>query len=93
MVTHIVLFRFGSSEDAAEARRLLLTLEGRIPGMLGIEAGLDYVKSERSYDLGLITRHESREALEVYRTHPIHLEVAGFIKERSTAAAACDFEA
>lgn len=92
MVTHMVMFKFNRCEDAEEARRQLLSMSGKIPGMTGIEVGLDFARGDRSYDLGLITRHDSRTALDQYRFHPVHLEVATFIRERSTGAAAVDFE-
>lgn len=92
MVTHIVLFRFSEFSEAEEARARLLSMVGKIPGLLGVEAGVDFTRSERSYDLGLITRHDSREALDVYQTHPVHVEVASFIRARMNSAVAVDFE-
>lgn len=67
-------------------------MKERIPGMLSIDAGLDFTKSERSYELGLVTRHVDREALGVYQTHPVHLEVVDFIRPRASSSAAVDFE-
>jgi hypothetical protein len=92
MVTHVVFFKFSSPEEAQEARRLLLAMQGRIPGLVGVEAGLDFTRSERSFDLALITRHEDRQSLDVYRDHPVHQEVVQFIRPRATASAAVDFE-
>ena len=92
MVTHVVFFKFATPDDAEEARRLLLGMQGRIPGLQGVEAGLDFTRSDRSFDLALITRHDDRAALAVYRDHPVHQEVARFIRERSSGSAAVDFE-
>jgi hypothetical protein len=92
MVTHMVLFRFDTLSDAEAAVRKLLSMRGRVPSLLDIEAGVDFTRSERSYELGLITRHRKREDLEAYRVDPVHQEVAAFIRERSTGAAAVDFE-
>lgn len=92
MVTHIVLFKFANLEDAHAARDKLLGMKGKVASLLDIEAGVDFTRSERSYELGLITRHGSREDLEAYRVDPVHLEVAGFIKDRHSGAAAVDFE-
>lgn len=93
MVVHVVLFKFSSGADAEEARSRLLSMAGKIPGLVGIEAGLDVTRSARSYDLALITRHTSEDALGVYQTHPVHVEVATFIRERMTAVASVDFVA
>ncbi len=92
MVTHIVLFKFASTADAEIARKKLLSMAGKVPSLQAIEVGLDYIHSERSFQLGLITRHESREALEAYRVDPLHVEVGAFIREKSTGAASVDFE-
>jgi Stress responsive A/B Barrel Domain len=93
MVVHVVLFKFSDASHASEARSRLLGMKGRIPGLLGVEAGEDFARSQRSFDLALITRHESREALGVYQTHPVHEEVAAFIRSKMTGAAAVDFDA
>jgi len=91
MVTLVVFFKFADPTDAEQARTLLLGMQGRIPGLRQVEAGLDFTRSARSFDLALITRHDDRSALDVYRDHPVHQEVARFIRERSTASAAVDF--
>jgi hypothetical protein len=95
MVTHIVLFKM-KDRSGADARRIhdaLLGMKGRIPGMRDIEVGLDYLRSQRSYDVALITRHDTREALEAYQVHPVHEEVKKLILELREASVAVDFEA
>lgn len=92
MVVHIVLFKFSVASDAEEARQRLLAMKGRIAGLVDVEAGLDFTRSERSFDLGLITRHDSRAALTAYQTDPVHVEVATFIRSKMTGAAAVDFD-
>ncbi len=92
MVTHMVLFKFDNPQDAEASVGRLLGMKGRIESLSDVEAGLDFTRSERSYDVGLITRHPDRAALEAYRVDPVHLEVVEFIKGKSTASAAVDFE-
>ncbi|HSC85631.1 MAG TPA: Dabb family protein [Polyangiaceae bacterium] len=92
MVIHLVLFKFADPADAAEAQRRLLTLRGQIPGMSSLDAGLDFTRSARSFDLGLVTHHDSPEALQAYQVHPLHEEVAAFIRSKATGSAAADFE-
>lgn len=93
MVTHLVLFKFENPADAQASVDKLLGMKGRVPSLLGIEAGIDFTRSERSYEVGLITRHVDRAALEAYRVDPVHLEVASFIKGKASGSAAVDFEA
>lgn len=87
----MVLFKFDEPADAEEAVRRLLSMKGRVASLSDVEAGVDFSRSPRSYEVGLITRHATEADLEAYRTDPIHLEVAGFINERSSGAAAVDF--
>lgn len=91
MLVHVVLFKFDQMEDAAIAREKLLGMAGRIPGLLSVEAGVDVTRSPRSFDLGLVTRHPDEEALRAYQVHPVHVEVAEFIRAKMTASAAVDF--
>ncbi|HLK36106.1 MAG TPA: Dabb family protein [Polyangiaceae bacterium] len=88
MVTHVVLFKMKdpSTESVLRARDVLAEMKGRIPGLLDVEVGVDFLRSERSFDVALITRHESREALEAYQVHPIHQKVLAFmvgVRDRS----------
>jgi hypothetical protein len=92
MVTHVVFFKFAEAGQAEEAQKRLLAMEGRIPGMSHIEAGLDFAKSARSFELALITRHDDRAALDAYQAHPVHQEVVAYIRPRAVASAAVDFE-
>ncbi len=92
MVTHIVLFKFENQARAEEAVSRLLSMRGKVPSLIEIEAGLDFTRSPRSFEVGLITKHASREDLDAYRVDPFHQTVAEFIREHSSGAAAVDFE-
>ena len=74
MVKHIVLYTLKEGVNKAEAveiiRSVLEPLVGKIPGLLHLEirqafAGMDYA---------LYSEFESKEALENYAKHPLHLE-------------------
>ena len=92
MLTHVVVKQFESLNDASACRDRLLSMEGRIDVLRGIEAGIDVVRSERSWDLALITRFDSREDLETYAVHPVHTEVLSFIRQSARGAITVDFE-
>jgi heme-degrading monooxygenase HmoA len=94
MVTHVVLFKMKdrSGDTARRTREMLLDMKGRIPGLLDVEVGLDYLRSERSFDVALITRHESREALDAYQVHPVHEKAKAYIAEVREASVSVDFE-
>jgi len=92
MVTHIVCFDFSAVETAEKARDLLHSMKGRIPALLELEAGLDFTRSERSFHLGLVTRHADRAGLLEYQDHPVHREVGAFMRAHATRSVAVDFE-
>ena len=77
MVTHVVLFQLRDpAESNVEATAaVLMQMEGKIPALESIEVGVDVVRSERSYDLALITRFRDWDGLESYRVHPVHGKV------------------
>ncbi|HEX9061542.1 MAG TPA: Dabb family protein [Clostridia bacterium] len=77
MVTHIVMFRLKdkSSKNIEKARDILLSMDGKITELKSIEVGIDFLRSERSYDLVLITKFNSRQDLDKYQDHPYHVDV------------------
>jgi len=91
MITHVVLFKFPERADAERARELLLGMRGRVEPLKELEAGLDVTRSPRSYDLALITRFADAAGLELYRAHPVHLEVLEFIRAHVGSTCAVDY--
>ncbi|GLX69312.1 Dabb family protein [Paenibacillus glycanilyticus] len=94
MVTHIVLFKLkdGSKESVERTAQVLRDMEGKIDELKAIEVGLDVIHSARSYDIALITRFDSLEALEAYQVHPVHKKVIEHINEVRESVIAVDFE-
>ena len=45
-----------------------------------IEAGVDVIRSSRSFDLVLICRFDDRAGLDQYTPHPVHTEVVQWIR-------------
>ncbi len=86
MIKHIVLWKLKETaegrsavENALEIKRRLEALNGRIPGMLRLEVGMDFSKEDASYDVALYSEFASRAALDVYQSHPLHEEVKEFV--------------
>jgi hypothetical protein len=93
MLTHVVCFQFPDPADADEAVRRLAAMGGRIPALLGIDVGRDVTRSERSYDVALVTRHADLAGMRAYQVHPVHQEVVAWIRSRGPKMVAVDFEA
>ncbi|HPX60963.1 MAG TPA: Dabb family protein [Deltaproteobacteria bacterium] len=95
MITHIVFFKLADAKQ--ESMNLvcekLLSMRGRIPQLRHLEAGADVIRSERSYDVALITRFDSLDELQAYQVHPYHAgEVVPLMKSLCSSIVAVDFE-
>ncbi|MFQ5345417.1 MAG: Dabb family protein, partial [Mariprofundus sp.] len=67
-------------------------LAGKIPGLLNIEVGIDFLESEQSADVVLYAELESRAALESYQSHPEHQAVVPLVKAAAIARTVVDYE-
>lgn len=77
MIKHIVCFKLkdNSREECEKARDVLMSMEGKVPELRGITVGIDFMHSERSYDLILEVLLDDEAALESYQNDPYHCSV------------------
>lgn len=95
MITHIVLFKLTdpAPENLAATRNKLLSMDGKIDLLRHLEAGIDVIRSERSYDIALTTRFDTVEDLQAYQVHPYHAgEVIPHMKAVCSSIVAVDYE-
>ena len=95
MLQHYILIRFkngASDEHIGEFCRRMLALRTTIPRIEHLEIGRDILHDARSWDLILIMRFASREALRSYQLHPEHLNVIAFNQPAVADVASVDFE-
>jgi heme-degrading monooxygenase HmoA len=99
LITHIVMWRLHESalgnSKAENARRMQAKLEalrGKIPGLLQLEAGLDFSATAASADVVLVTRFASRADLAAYQAHPDHQAVVAFVREVAAERRLVDYE-
>lgn len=99
MIKHIVMWRLkdeargaGKSANAERMKEMLDALQGRIPGLLRIEAGLAINGGDAAADVVLYSEFEDREALAAYQAHPEHEAVKAFIGEVTEARWVVDYE-
>lgn len=95
MITHIVLFKLADPTPAAVAavRDKLLSMQGKIDQLRHLEAGTDVIRSERSYDVALVTRFDSLDDLQAYQVHPYHAgEVVPLMKSVCSSIVAVDYQ-
>ena len=92
MIRHIVLYWLRDKSKIGETIDVLNSMRDKIPGLLKVEAARDETHSERSCDLCLHTVLESREALEAYIAHPVHIPVRKHMHSVMDHSASADFE-
>ncbi|ARN74931.1 Dabb family protein [Oceanicoccus sagamiensis] len=99
MIKHVLLFRIkdgvegrSKAESIAQAKTLIEGMNGKIPGLIKVEVGVDFSDSPDSADMTLYSEFESREALQVYAGHPEHKAVLPFIKSIISERRLIDYE-
>lgn len=93
MIKHIVFFKL---PQGFEQKDLLVEklngLKDQIDFIRGLEVGINFMDSERAFDLSLTVVLDSKETLSTYATHPNHLPVVDFIKSNGIETKVVDYE-
>ena len=98
MIEHVVLWKFKDGEgrtreeNMAYVREQLLALPAIIPEIKFMQLGRDVSRTDMSYDMMLVTRFDSLEALHTYKVHPDHMAVSTYVGKVSTARVVLDAE-
>lgn len=76
MYTHIVFFKLNevNNENIEFVKSTLLSMEGKISELRYLEVGIDDIRSERSYDIALITKFNNKEDYLSYDINEYHVE-------------------
>ena len=94
MIKHIVSYKLkdNSLEKCLEAKQVLLSMEGKVKYIRSIEVGIDFLDSERSYDLVLIMTFNSKEDMEKYQNDEFHcVNVKPYLHEARLTSVAVDY--
>ena len=75
MIKHIVCFKLKQGESVEKAKEVLLSMQGNVPMLRGIEVGVDKLHSARSYDVILQVVLDDMQALEEYQKDAYHCDV------------------
>jgi hypothetical protein len=95
MLQHYILIKFKkgtSGEHIEEFCRRMLALRTAISSIEHLEIGRDILQDARSWNLILIMRFASTEALRGYQQHPEHLRLMAFNQPSVADVASVDFE-
>ncbi len=92
MVKHIVLYTLKEDVDKEEAVSIIASvlepLVGKIPGLKHMEIR----RAFNGMDYALYSEFESRQALENYASHPLHLEAKNHFHHFLATRVAADYE-
>lgn len=76
MFTHIVFFKAKepTKENLQFLEKTFLSMNGNIKELKQLEVGIDVIRSDRSYDIAIITRFDSKEDYLAYDVNEFHVE-------------------
>lgn len=94
MITHIILIKLkDNNEDAINnMKSKLLGMKGKIEFLKDLSVGVDFAHAEISYDIAMVAQVNSKEDLNAYIAHPVHIEVGKYIEEIQAKVVAVDYE-
>lgn len=97
MLKHVVVWKIKDPSQraphAAEVKRALEGLRGRIAGLRAIEVGVDIGLDAQADDLALYSEFDDRAALDRYQTDPLHLAAKAIVAQYVTGRRVVDWEA
>ncbi|MBD3799499.1 MAG: Dabb family protein [Sulfuricurvum sp.] len=94
MLVHVVMFQFKEEDkevNMARVKTMLEALPSKIDTLRTMEVGIDISRSERSFDMVLVSTFDDQAGLEVYTPHSAHQEVVSVIKEVTTLSKVVDY--
>ncbi|MBR5899963.1 MAG: Dabb family protein [Clostridia bacterium] len=75
MIKHIVCFKLKNINDVDRSVEILKSMEGKVPQIISLEVGKDFLHSERSYDIILQVVVKDEQALNDYQNDAYHCNV------------------
>ena len=77
MIKHTICFKLkdNSPEECNKAAQILRSMDGNVELLRGIEVGVDFLHSPRSYDIILQVLLDDEKALEEYQNDEYHCSV------------------
>lgn len=95
MIKHVVCFKLkdNNQQNCEHTKEILLSMKGKVDLLKDIHVGIDFLHSERSYDIILETLFDTKEDLDAYQNDPYHCDVVKkHMHEVSSTSIAIDYE-
>lgn len=93
MIKHIVMWTLHDAQTAQAVKERLEDMRGRIPCLLKLEVGVDFLHSAQSADVVLIATLKNQEALDNYQQHPVHQAIIPFMQSVAASRVVIDYDA
>ena len=92
MIKHMIMIKLNdnSEEKIKEVKDKLLSMDGKVPMISGLEVLADFLHSDRSYDVFLSAVVADEKALDDYQNDPYHCEIKAYIKTVAKSVIALD---
>ncbi|WP_320170340.1 Dabb family protein [Maridesulfovibrio sp.] len=98
MIKHIVMWTLKeeaegatAAENAAKMKEMLEALNGKIEILKHLEVSADIFEAAPECSIILYSEFDSKEDLQTYAVHPLHLECVGFIKKIVKSRSVVDY--
>jgi hypothetical protein len=88
------MFQFkeeNKESNMARVKEMLEALPAKIETLRNMEVGIDISRSERSFDMALISKFDDQAGLDAYVPHVAHQEVVNVIKEVTLLSKVVDY--
>ena len=99
MIKHIVMWKVKEKalgktkeENIAEIKCMLMNLKQFIPELLNIEVGINIESLTGLHDIVLTTSFKDEDDLNIYQSHPKHVEVATHMRQVVTDRTCVDYK-
>ena len=95
MIKHVVCYQLHERTESKkqEVKEMFMSMKDKIEVIKELQVGLDFLKSERSYDVVLEITFNSVEDMNAYQKHEYHLEtVKPFMAKAKKLSVSVDYE-
>ena len=99
MIRHIVMWKLKNrahgktkKENIISIKKMLEDLNGKIPGMIRLEVGIDFSATDNSADLVLYSEFKDRQSLNEYQVNPLHEAIKPYVLEARSERRIVDYE-
>lgn len=95
MIVHIALFRWKDGTSPQDIEKVLAdvrALKDKVPGLIDIRCGENYSRWAEGHTHAVIVFAQNQAALDAYRHHPDHADVAKRIESMEERGIGVDFE-